>query len=599
MTDAHPGRPTPRLGGPPYTVGTLLAPVRPKIVAATLLSALSAVVGLVPFAAVYLLARELSHAEPDHTAVWTIVGVTLGAAVARFLIGGLAVTLAHGADTELQTLLRRTMAERLSRAPLGWLGERGSGRVKATLQDDVEEMHYLVAHALPDLAVAVAAPVAAVCYLATIDWRLTLLNLVGIPVYYATFKIMVKISTPRIPAIGAAMGRLNAAVVEFVQGIAVVKAFGQARRAHDRFAKAADDYLTAFTAANGPILRVQSVNVVVIAPATTLLIVALSGTLFAGQGWIAPIDVVPFLTLGLGLTAPVLALGLATNALRSARAAAGRVGELLAVEPLPETAEPRQPAGHDVEFRDVTFGYDADAPVLHDVSARLAAGTVTALVGPSGSGKSTLASLVLRFADPQRGQVLIGGTDVRDIASAELYRHVGFVLQDVNFLRTTISDNLRLAVPEATDEELAAACKAVGIHDRILRLPRGYDSVVGDDAKLSGGEAQRLSIARVLLADTPVVVLDEATAHADPESESALQEALSRLIAGRTVLVIAHRLGSVTAADRILVLDEGRIAEQGTHPELLAREGLYASLWATERRHIDTTTAPVTEVNSR
>ncbi|MFG3104459.1 ABC transporter ATP-binding protein [Streptomyces sp. NPDC048182] len=572
-------------GGAPRTLGELTAEVRPRVVAASVLAAVAGLASLVPFVAVYRLAIALSAAEPDHTEVWWIVGITLASVVTQFLCHGAAVSLSHRADMEMQLLLRRSMAERLSRAPLGWISERGAGRLKSTLQDDVEDMHYLVAHALPDFVVAVSTPLAAVVYLAFVDWRLTLVCLVGIPCYLVGHRVMTRVAGSRMGAIGAAMGRLNGAVVEFVQGISVVKAFGQTRRAHNRFARAADDYLEAFSTANRPLLRVQSLSTGLLSPAATLLIVALAGTLFVSRGWLAAVDVVPFLTLGLGLTAPVLVVGLAGNSLRSARQAAGRVGDLLAVAPLPEPAAPRLPAGNRVELRGVTFGYDADSPVLHDVSAILEAGTVTALVGPSGAGKSTLAGLLPRFADPQSGQVLLGGTDVREIASEELYRHIGFVLQDVRFLRASVADNLRLARPEATDAELADVLRAVVLDERIGRLPRGLDSVVGEDALLSGGEAQRLSIARALLADTPVLVLDEATAYADPESEAAVQRALSRLIAGRTVLVVAHRLGSITGADNIVVLDGGRVVEQGRHEALVAADGLYASMWRTYRRH--------------
>ncbi|PWG12728.1 ABC transporter [Streptomyces sp. V2] len=563
----------------------LTAEVRPRVVTAAVLAAVSGIASLVPFAAVHQLAVALSGNDPDRREVWTIVAVTVAAVVVQFLSHGIAVSLSHRADMDMQLRLRRSMAERLSRAPLGWISERGAGRLKSTLQDDVEDMHYLVAHALPDFVVAVSTPLAAIVYLSFVDWRLMLVCLVGIPCYLLGHRLMMKVAGSRMPAIGAAMGRLNSAVVEFVQGISVVKAFGQTRRAHSRFAAAADDYLESFSAANGPIMRIQSISTGLLSPASTLLIVALAGTLFVGQGWADPLDVVPFLTLGLGLAAPVLVVGLAANSLRSARQAADRVGELLSVAPLPEPEHPLIPAGNRVELRGVTFGYEPGAPVLHDVSATLAEGTVTALVGPSGSGKSTLAGLLPRFADPDSGQILLGGVDVRDIAADELYRHVGFVLQDARFLRASVAENLRLARPDATDAELADVLAAVALDERIARLPRGTDSVIGEDALFSGGEAQRLSIARALLADTPVLVLDEATAYADPESEAAVQRALSRLVVGRTVLVIAHRLGSVVDADRILVLDEGRVVEQGRHEQLRTAGGLYASMWATYRRH--------------
>jgi ATP-binding cassette subfamily B protein IrtA len=228
----------------------------------------------------------------------------------------------------------------------------------------------------------------------------------------------------------------------------------------------------------------------------------------------------------------------------------------------------------------VSFSYDGQRTVLNDVALTLAPGTITALVGRSGSGKSTLATLVPRFHDVTDGAVRVGGVDVREIDPAVLYRHVGFVLQDVQLLGISVADNIRLGRPDASDDDIVGAAKAAYIHHRITALPHGYDSVVGDDAHFSGGEAQRVSIARALLADTPILVLDEATAFADPDSEAQLQAALSHLIVGRTVLVIAHRLGSIVGADNIVVLNDGRVAEQGRHDELLARGGQYARMWA-------------------
>jgi ATP-binding cassette subfamily B protein IrtA len=278
-------------------------------------------------------------------------------------------------------------------------------------------------------------------------------------------------------------------------------------------------------------------------------------------------------------------LGFGALSQRTAAAAALRIQRLLDVAPLPMPSSPRRPAGHRVEYDDVRFAYggDSDADnhdVLQGVSFTCEPGSVTALVGPSGSGKSTLATLLPRFHDVTGGAIRIGGVDVRHIDPAELYRHVGFVLQDVQLVGGSIRDNVALGRPEAADTEIRDACRAAQIHDRITALPRGYDSVVGQDVRLSGGEAQRVSIARALLADTPILVLDEATAFADPESEAAIQDALAHLVGGRTVLVIAHRLSTITGADRIVVLDRGRVAEIGTHTELLAARGLYMRMWA-------------------
>ena len=296
-----------------------------------------------------------------------------------------------------------------------------------------------------------------------------------------------------------------------------------------------------------------------------------------------------FLVLGLALTMPVLTLGYASNELSLASEAARRLASVLSTPPMPQPEHPRVPAGNEVRFRDVSFAYGSAgnedaAMVLDRIDLTLEPGTMTAVVGPSGSGKTTLGRLLCRFWDPVGGAIELGGADLREIESAELYRRVGFVFQDVQLIRASVADNIRLARPEATMADVQAAARAAQIHDRLTELPDGYDSVVGENVSLSGGERQRVSIARALLADTPILVLDEATAFADPASETAVQDALSTLVAGRTLVVIAHRLSTITGADQIVVLDGGRIAESGSHDELLASGGIYAAQWAADSR---------------
>ncbi|MEV0614229.1 ABC transporter ATP-binding protein [Nonomuraea sp. NPDC050404] len=562
----------------------LLTPIRPRLLVAAGLQIVYAVSALVPFICVAELARVLLTPGSDRDRIWLIAWLAVAGLLVRFLSFGTAGAITHFADADLQLHLRRRMAAHLSKVPLGWFGERNSGQVKKVLQDDVREMHHLVAHALLDLLAAVVTPVAALAYLLYVDWRLTLVVLIPVPLFAAAFAVMMRGYDEQMRRWSEANTRISAAVVEFVQGIAVIKTFGQTRRSYRRFAEAADDFADFFGAWVRPMLKLSGVSTALISPPTMLFVAAAGGVWFAANGWLAPVDVLPFVLVGVALTAPFLTLDMGSMRLRRAAESAGRVAALLATPPLPEPENPVPPAGHRVEFGEVSFSYDGSTPVLSDVSLALEPGTVTALVGPSGSGKSTLAKLLPRFYDPGSGRVSVGGVDVREIGSAELYRHVGFVLQDVQLLRTSVADNIALGRPGAGREEVERMARAAQIHDRITELPRGYDSVVGEDAHLSGGEAQRVSIARALLADAPIVLLDEATAALDPENESALMDALTTLARDRTLLVIAHRLTTIAAADQIVMLADGVIAERGTHRELLDLDGRYAAFWKERAR---------------
>ncbi len=453
--------------------------------------------------------------------------------------------------------------------------------MKRAVHDDVGALHHLVAHSLLDLVTAVVVPVAATLYLLTVDPLMTLITLIPLGTGLLLHARAMRDVTARMAEYHQATQRLDHAVVEFVHGIAVVKAFGQTGKAHKRFSDAAREYGAFVTGWAEQVTPSLTRSQLAQAPLVALLVVLTAGTALIGAGLLQPVDLLPFVVLGIGLSAPVLAISYSVQDVRAGRAALGRVEELLATPPLPEPAHaPDLPLGPArVELFSVRFGYD-DSEVLHGIDLVLEPGTVTALVGPSGSGKSTLAALVARFHDVTSGTVRINGVDIRDLPGTDLYRWVGFVLQDVRLLRTTVLDNIRLARPDADLDEVVRVARAARIHDRITELPDGYLTVIGDDVRLSGGEAQRVSIARALLADTPVLVLDEATAFADAESEAAIQDAISELAEGRTVLVIAHRLSTVVDADQIVVLDKGTLVEQGTHAELLAVCGKYAALWA-------------------
>lgn len=558
----------------------LLAPARVAIAVACALQVVASIAGVLPFVTVAELARVLCQPEVDGERAWAVAVVGVAALLVRLAFLGLATSVTHFADNDLQLDIRRRMAAHLGRVPLGWFDEHNSGAVKKALQDDVDTLHHLIAHSYLELTAAIVVPVVSVAYLLAVDWRLTLVTLLPAVLGVGLYATLMRGYGRQMAAYGAAIARVNAASVEFVQGIAVVKTFGQSGRAHRRFLAEATGFVEFFWQWVKGLLVPSALAELILSPIVALLTVLAAGAVFVAEGWLAPLDVLPFALLGLGITAPFMALNYAQQDLSMAEQAAGRISALLATPAL-AIAGPGGPAPADdtVRLHGVRFSYDSTTEVLRGIDLELAPGTLTALVGPSGSGKSTLAKLVPRFWDPSAGFVSLGGVDLRDLPPAELYRRVGFVFQDVRLLRTSVRDNIRLGDPAAGDERVEAAARAAQIHERIVALPRGYDSVVGEDAILSGGEGQRVTIARALLADPRIVVLDEATAFADPESEAAIQDALATLAVGRTLLVVAHRLHTIVGADQIVVVDGGVVVERGRHDALLAAGGRYGRLW--------------------
>ncbi|MBG0826625.1 ABC transporter ATP-binding protein [Planomonospora sp. ID67723] len=563
----------------------LLRPYGWSFAAVVLLQVIGAVAGLAPLLAVVELGRALLAPGPiDHGHVWTVVIAGAVGLFVRLLFTAASSGLGHVLDGQVQLTFRRQLAARLGRVPVGWFSRRRTGELAKVVGEDVSAVHPFVAHTPGELVSAFAVPLVSLIYLFTIDWRLTLITL--IPVVLAVSLVPLLMLPARLreqEEFDAAMGRIASSVVEFVQGIAVVKAFGGSERAHRTFLTAADDFVSVFSRWVRGMSVVAAGMQLALSPPFVLLVVLIGGAALITSGGMAPADLLPFLLLGLGLTAPVAALGHGFDDMQAARRAVGRIKEVLEVRSLPEPEQPVAPRGHRVELRDVRFGYDDDHEVLRGIDLVLEPGTVTAIVGPSGSGKSTLVQLLPRFFDPTHGSVVLGGADLREIDSRELYRMVSFVFQDVRLLRASVADNIALAIPDADRDEVIRAARLANIHDRIVELPRGYETVIGEDVRLSGGEAQRISIARALLADAPVLVLDEATAFADPQTEQAVRRALATPGGDRSILVIAHRLETVADADTVVVLENGKIVERGRPAELLAQNGEFAAFWRSHR----------------
>ncbi|HDX8357265.1 TPA: ABC transporter ATP-binding protein [Aeromonas hydrophila] len=571
--------PEPRDGGP---IARVLAPIRGRLIAAALLAAIGAMLTLVPLAGIAHLADlMLADATVSDTAVASVLGGSLTCLFGGMVLLSAGDLVAHLADNRITGHLRLTLTRRLARVPLGWFNARASGEVKQAMQDDIGTLHSLTAHFYTTLGRCSGAVAISLVYLFAMDWRMALISLSPFPLFFLFSARAHRASAANMQQFGAGMARINNAVVEFVSGIPVVKAFGVQGRLHTSYRDAIDDFARAFTEFTRPLVDAMANANAIMAPASVLGVVLAGAVVMVRAGAMAPVEVLPFVLVAPGLCAPLMLLSYLKHDLGSATAAAERLHGLLATPVLAEPAAgtSQQPADHTLRLEGVSYRYDDQTPVLSDLTVTLTPGTVTAIVGASGAGKSTLARLLLRFFDPSEGRITLGEVDLRDLESRELYRRIGFVLQEVRLVHASLHDNIALGRPGASRQEVEHAARLANIHDRIQALPRGYDAVVGEDANLSGGELQRVSIARALLLDPPVLVLDEATAAADADNEVKLQQALSTFARSRTLVVIAHRLDTVMHADRILVLDNGVLCEQGRHDELLAKRGRYARLW--------------------
>ena len=549
------------------------------------LSGIAAVLGLVPYVCVWLAAREALAVYPDVSEAsgivrwgWTAVWF----AVSNILVYFAALMCTHIAAFRTARNMRHTGVAHILDLPLGFFAGDQSGRLRKIIDDNAALTEDLLAHKLPDLTAAVVTPIAAVVLLFTFDWRMGLLCLLTMVLAFVCMASMMGGKNAGFfHRYQREIEKMSAEAVEYVRGIPVVKVFQQTVYSFKAFYAAIQSYSDLASQYAMSCRKGQTAFLTCINGGFALLVPAALLLASGGDGWDVLADFIFYALFAPACGGMINRIMYASESVMEANEAMMKLDQVLEQKPLEETKNPKKPENETVSFEHVTFQYPGtERPALNDVSFTVKEGTVTGLVGPSGGGKSTAASLIPRFWDVGSGHVQIGGVNVRDMDSQELMRHVAFVFQDTKLFKVSLLENIRMSRPAATVEEVKAAAHAAQCDDILAKLPDGLNTVVGTKGVyLSGGEAQRIALARAILKDAPIVVLDEATAFADPENEALLQKAFGELIRGKTVLMIAHRLSTVQHADKILVIDKGAVREQGSHEELLAAGGLYAEMW--------------------
>ena len=563
----------------------ILRPFRGRLYLAVALQAVAGICSLLPLIALAHLADSLRQAPPlaASAMAWVVLAVV---ASAVWLCGQtLALHLTHQVDADLCDRLRVRLAEHLQRLPLGWFARLGPEGVTRYAEQDVRALHQLVGHAPTDLVNLLLIPLATFGYLLWSNsglalWCLLPLALGGL----GYWRLGSAHYRDAVAQRNGAIQRLFSDYSQFASNLGLVRQFPDAG-IHRRVQEAVQQFDQRFSHWVSRAGHLAAL-IQVLLSAPWLLAWVVLGALLIGVADMGAAQVCGFLLLVRAMAAPVLAMGHGFDALNSAGESARRLQAVLTTPPLAEPEAPQSPRDASVEMLEVNFSH-GDVPVLNSITLRLEPGTTTALVGPSGAGKSTLAGLIARFMDVDSGQVRVGGVDVRQIASRALQQHLALVFQQAGALRLSLAQNIALYQPDASHAQVRRVAKAACLDAWIMGLPKGYASVVDEDVRLSGGELQRLAIARALLSPAPIMLLDEPTSATDPHTERALRAALHNDAAGRTRLIIAHRLETIRHAEQILVLSDGRIVQRGRHADLLAMDGLYRQLWNEQTSNVD------------
>lgn len=570
-------------------VKKLIAPAQKSMITTAIITSIGGMCAIVPYIAITEIAANWFRGSPSGT-LWMWVGVAIVAVFANGLLYGIGLGVTHISEANLRYQLRRRLVQAFGRIPLGRVDQTSSGSIRKMVCDDTAAIHTLVAHLAGDAMNSITALVVGIGYLMWVDWQLSLLILgVWVLIFVVVTGTMMRGFTESTSQFSSAKTELSAATVEMVEGIKEIKNFQAAATARTRFDKArryfAEISYQWLAASGKPMAIISSF----FQPAVILVTIAPPTVWFVSKGWLEPAYALPFFMVGVGLPVGFLQFVQIMQHLFTANQAAQDTADLLDIPHQPDgphTDGPGPKPG-EVELTDVSFGYNPENPILRNVNLRIPAGSVTALVGPSGGGKTTIARLIARFYDVDAGAVKVDGLDVREVSNQWLLNQIAIVFQDIALAHDTVANNIALGNPQASRDEIVEAAKSACIHDRIMRLPHGYDTVIGGDGGfLSGGEKQRITIARAYLHNAPILILDEATAQTDPQSERDIHAALAALAKGKTVIIIAHRLATIAAADLIAVIgeptasaSETSVLATGTHAELLECSETYRTMW--------------------
>lgn len=564
---------------------------RGRLTASVLLAILGSACGVVPYLAVTQIIIRILGKNYELVPIGLLALLALLGYLGGTWLNAASTMLSHRSAFMILKNIRTELTAKLSRVPMGTILDTPSGNFKTLLVDTVEKLELPLAHMIPELTANILIPVLMLLYLFVLDWRIALISLITIPIGLFCYMGMMKDYEKRYSRVLTAGKNMDAAIVEYVGGIEVIKAFNQSSSSYGKYAAAVKENEAAkatwFKQTNG--FYVAGISIM---PSCLLGVLPLGAWLFQSGSLTAPVFIACII-LALGLVKPLIQALQYTDSLAMVDSTVQEIAGMLEEKEMKRTLEPVPLENSNISFREVSFSY-GDTEVLHQISFDAAPCGMTAIVGPSGSGKSTVARLIASFWEADSGEVQIGGVDVRRLPLKQVMDMVSYVSQDNFLFHLSVKENIRMGRLGASDEEIIAAAKLASCHDFITALPQGYDTLAGEGgSSLSGGERQRIAIARAILKNSPVVILDEATAFTDPENEAVIQASINELVQGKTLIVIAHRLSTITAADKILVMNNGRIEAEGTHDALLKDCPLYRELWEAHISAKDTKEAAV------